>query len=87
MALPALNSKAGSRVGRASTYQVKPLTEYRTDVKLMLAMRDEYVPPAPLPTLEKVLANMEKAKELAGGRSGRLSVEALSLATRDEAGM
>lgn len=41
----------------------------------------------PLPTLERVLENLEKAKLLARDKAGDMSVEALSAVARDDAGL
>lgn len=62
-------------------------SDYPTDVNLMLALREKLGHKVPLPTLERVLASLEKAKVLAGDKAGEMSVEALSAVTRDEAGL
>lgn len=53
----------------------------------MLSLREDLEHEVPLPTLERLLANLEKAKVLAGDKAGEMSVEALSVVARDQAGL
>lgn len=53
----------------------------------MMSLRDGLPHDVPLPNLERVLANLEEAKVMAGDRSAGMSVEALSVVARRDAGL
>ena len=59
----------------------------RLDVNLMLALREHLSSEMPLLTLERVLANLKKAKELPEGGGSGMGVEALSIISRIEGGL